>query len=169
MVPALQTTSDIGQPYHQYFFADKYFTPYLFILLPPGDTEDKNRAAIFCIFLIVFFYNAYRAGSANIFYFYASLSSNIIILFMAVEGITIQTFRSKQKWSGDFIFLFCIITVIYNANVVFYFSIALIGIGKGELYTKILDIYRFINAGCNLLYVWPILCIPRNRSYIKLF
>ena len=131
--------------------------------------QKKIALLIFIVYLISFFSNAYYAGSMNKFYFYASLISNMIILFMAVEGITIQTFRSKQKWSGDFIFLFCIITVIYNANVVFYFSIALIGIGKGELYTRILDIYRFINAACNLLYVWPILCIPRNRSYIKLF
>ena len=124
---------------------------------------------IFLVFLIAFLFNAYYAGSVNKFYFYASLICSIIILFMAVEGITIQTFRSKEKWSSDFIFLFCIITVIYNANAVFFFSITLIGMAEGELYRKILDIYKFINAACNLLYVWPILCIPRNRSYIKLF
>lgn len=132
--------------------------------------KKETAYIIFTAFMIIFIMNAFYAGSVNKFYFYASLTSSIIILFLAVEGITIQTFRSKQNWSSDTIFLLCIITVIYNANVVFYFSVALLGLEKdGELYTRTLNIYRFINAACNLLYIWPILCIPRNRSYIKLF
>lgn len=131
----------------------------------------KKQIAILLLaaFVVALLSNIIYLGTISDFCFGAMLVSSILILLMAVEGITIQTFRSKQKWSSDFVFLFCIITVIYNANVVFYFSIALIGVKEGDLHDKVLNIYRFINAACNILYVWPILCIPRNNSYMKLF
>lgn len=131
----------------------------------------KKQIAIllFATFVIALLSNVIYLKTISDFCFGAMLVSSILILLMAVEGITIQTFRSKQKWSNDFVFLFCIITVIYNANVVFYFSMALIGVKDGDLHDKVINIYRYINAACNILYVWPILCIPRNNSYMKLF
>lgn len=129
----------------------------------------QTAILILAFFVVVLIGNAVYLHSLNDFCSIAALVMCILILLMAVEGITIQTFRSKEKWSSDFVFLFCIITVIYNANVVFYFSIALIGVKDGDLHGKVLGIYRFINAACNILYVWPILCIPRNNSYMKLF
>ena len=124
---------------------------------------------IFFFFLTSMIINGIYLGTLNGFYFYTSCAASIIILFLAVEGLTKQTFRSKEKWSRDFIFLFCLITVLYNANVIFYFSIVFLGISAELLKGNILEIYRYINATCNVLFIWPVLCIPRNRSYIRLF
>lgn len=121
------------------------------------------------IFTIVFIANGVFKSSIFLLYEIALIASYIIILKLCIDGLVTQTFDASYKWTHDALFLFCATNIIYSAYLIFSFSLRFFGIPTDtSINVAVASFYYYINAGCYLLTLWVVLCIPR-KNYIGLF
>lgn len=132
-----------------------------------GVIKTKQGAFIYgLIFLFIYVANAFYVRSIFIVYLVAIMASFIIIVKLCIDGIGMQTFNSDFPWFADGLFLYCAINVLYSAYLIFLFSLRFFGVpADNEINVAIASMYYYINAGCNLLTLWAILCIPK-KNYI---
>lgn len=98
----------------------------------------------------------------------AAIFSNIIILCLCIEGVIQYTFSNKTKWFTETISVYCLINILYTAHFIFIFSLRLTSLNTNQaLMNSVENIHSYLNAACNLLFTWPILCIPRRKKYMK--
>jgi hypothetical protein len=130
----------------------------------------QKRQAIFYIlvFILAFIGEGIYLGSFFSLYEIALILSYIIILLLCINGTVMQIYKQQYKWWEDGLFIFCAINIMFSAYVIFSFSLRFFGVPTNAPINKsIASMYHYINAGCYLLTLWALLCIPR-KNYIEL-
>ncbi len=117
------------------------------------------------IYLVsIIYYDGYNGYCTIV----AAIFSSIIILCLSIEGVIQYTFSNKTKWFTETISVYCLINILYTAQFVFIFSLRLTSLrANRDLMDGVENIHSYLNAACNLLFTWPILCIPRRKKYMK--
>ena len=123
----------------------------------------KIIASIITAFALVYFFSIlYCSNSCAII---AAIASYIIILGLSIEGVIQYTLSNITSWLKETVSLFCLINILYAAHFIFLFSFRLISLSSDiALKDAVENIHSYLNAACNLLFTWPILCIPCRKN-----
>lgn len=131
-------------------------------------TNKKIEYLITGSFLFLIFILCFLKNIMHQFWALGAIVSNIIILGLSMEGIIQYTIINKTKWLKETISVFCLINILYTANFIFIFSFRLTSLQQDhELVNSVEDIHKYLNAACNILFSWPIICIPRTNNYTR--
>lgn len=133
-------------------------------------SSKKKAAGIFTAFLIFVAVNmVFQHVSLNADLFPSYLASYAIILILCIEAAIKQTYSVKLSWYKDPVFLFATINVIYAAFFLLIYGIRFLGLPENNiLYNTLKYSHSWVNAACNVLTIWPIICTAKKSSYIKL-
>ena len=133
-------------------------------------SSQKKSAGIFIAFIIFVAGNIiYQHVSFNTYLFPSYLASYLIILILCIEASIKQTYNTKLSWYKDPVFLFAIINVVYAAFFILIYGIRFLGLSEENiLYNTLKYLHSWVNATCNVLTIWPIICTVKKNNYTKL-
>lgn len=123
---------------------------------------------------LVIFFAMFIAGnviynrSVHVFLSPAACVAGIVLLIVSIEGVTKRVFYSNKVWYKDGFFLFCIISIEYNAYFTFTFLLRFFGLkGNDPVVTLVESVHNYVNAVSNILLTWVVLCLIQAKKYTR--